>query len=120
MMPPREGPPMERRMSRLSRRQFVAGAAGLGLLAGCGRLPWQAPEPVRLRRVGYLQLGGATDPELLARLETFRQGLHELGYAEGQHFLMETRFAEGSEARLPTLAAELIQSGVEVVVTSGE
>jgi len=31
-------------MDHWSRRQFVqgAGVAGLGLLAGCGRLPWQA------------------------------------------------------------------------------
>jgi hypothetical protein len=34
-------------MTSLSRRQFVqsAGVAGLGLLAGCGRLPGQAPPP---------------------------------------------------------------------------
>jgi hypothetical protein len=34
---------MESRGSRLSRRHIVVGAGGLGLglLAGCGRLPWQ-------------------------------------------------------------------------------
>jgi hypothetical protein len=41
MMPPEEGPPMERYGSRLSRRAFVVGAGGLGLVAGCGRLLWQ-------------------------------------------------------------------------------
>jgi len=45
---------MERRGSRLSRRQFMVGAAGLGLLAGCGRLPWQAPPPAKVPRIGYL------------------------------------------------------------------
>src|SRR5437868_2928133 len=34
---------MDGRTSRSSRQQFLLGAAGLGLLAGCGRLPWQAP-----------------------------------------------------------------------------
>src|SRR5438309_1966706 len=58
MMPPREGPPMECRESRLSRRQFVVGAGGLGLLAGCGRLPWQGP-PLRTYRVGLLEYGSA-------------------------------------------------------------
>ena len=34
---------------RPTRRQFVwgVGVAGLGLLAGCGRLPRQAQEPAR-------------------------------------------------------------------------
>src|SRR5437764_1207323 len=59
MMPPRKGPPMERRGNRLSRRGFVAGAggAGLGLLAGCGRLPGQAEAPpaaARVSRLGFL------------------------------------------------------------------
>jgi hypothetical protein len=38
---------------QLSRRQLVpgAGAVGLGLLAGCGRLPWQVqPAPKVARR----------------------------------------------------------------------
>jgi len=41
-------------MDRWSRRQFMQGAsvAGLGLVAGCGRRPWQAPAPVP--RIGYL------------------------------------------------------------------
>ena len=43
-------------MTGLSRRQFVlgAGAAGLGLLAGCGRLPWQAQPPAKVPRIGLL------------------------------------------------------------------
>src|SRR5829696_3140311 len=55
-MPPREGPPMERRWSRVSRRQFVASAAGLGLVAGCGRLPWQAQEAPKVHRIGFLSI----------------------------------------------------------------
>src|SRR5262249_8580026 len=54
------GAPMaaEHRGLLVSRRRFVqgAGAVGLGLLAGCGRLPWQAPSavqpPRRLYRIG--------------------------------------------------------------------
>jgi len=48
---------MERRGSRLSRREFVvgAGAASLALVAGCGRLPGQAQRsPARVPRVGML------------------------------------------------------------------
>jgi hypothetical protein len=41
---------MDRRGSRRSRRQVVlgAGAASVGLLAGCGRLPWQGQSPARV------------------------------------------------------------------------
>src|SRR5215208_5630893 len=76
-MPPREGPPMDRRGSRLSRRAFVVGTAGLGLVAGCGRLPWQAPPKVP--RIGYLT--GTVSASAL--YEPFWQGLGEYGYVEG-------------------------------------
>jgi hypothetical protein len=75
---------MERR-SRLSRREVLMGAAGLGLLAGCGRLPGQAqPSPVRVARIGYL----GTRPTLV---DAFRQGLHDFGYLEGETFIIEWR-----------------------------
>src|SRR5205823_5715835 len=47
--------PTYRAWDRLTRRAFVlgAGAGGLGLLAGCGRLPWQAP-PAKVPRIGFL------------------------------------------------------------------
>ena len=51
--------------------------------------------------------------------EAFRQGLHELGYVEGQNLVIESRYAEGSLERLPDLAAELIRLPVEVIVAGG-
>jgi hypothetical protein len=52
---------MERSPVSLSRRQFVlgAGAASLGLLAGCGRLPRQAQEPAKLYWIGVLSAEAA-------------------------------------------------------------
>jgi hypothetical protein len=65
---------MERRGSRWSRRGFMVGAAGLGLLAGCGRLPGREPLPRRIPRVGVLvDLGLAT-----AAPPRFQQGLRDL------------------------------------------
>ena len=52
-------------------------------------------------------------------LEAFRQGLHDLGYVEGQHIVLEPRWAEGSEARLRELAAELVHLPVDVLVPGG-
>src|SRR5262249_34868075 len=48
----------------------------------------------------------------------FRQGLHELGYVEGQTFVLEERWAEGQLERLPDLAAELVQLPVDLIVAA--
>jgi len=50
-------------------------------------------------------------------VEALRQGLGELGYAEGQGIAIEWRFAEGQPERLMGLAMELAQLGVDVIVT---
>ena len=48
-------------------------------------------------------------------LDAFRQGLHELGYVEGQNMTIEFRSAEGQIERLPDLAAELVHLPVDVI-----
>jgi putative ABC transport system substrate-binding protein len=98
----------------LSRRQYVAGtgAASLALLAGGGRLPWQAQAP-RVAHIGYL----ASAPS--SQDDDFRQGLRDIGYDEGQNIVIERRYWEGQADRLPDLAAELVRLPVEVIVTWG-
>jgi hypothetical protein len=54
--------------------------AGLGLLAGCGAVPWQQPTPPRTYRVGYL--GPLRTPEGLA------QALSELGYVQERNLII--------------------------------
>src|SRR5262245_1214445 len=104
---------MELVSSSITRRQFVVGAsvAGAGLLAGCGRLPWQAQQSVH--RIGYLIPAGA------AARQNFLQGLHDHGYVEGQNVFIEARDAEGHLERLPALAADLVTRQVDVIVTLG-
>src|SRR5437868_13085511 len=118
MMPPEEGPPMDRRGSRLSRRQFVVGASAssAALLAGCGRVPFQRPPPtaVQVHRLGFLY---GADPSRAAQvLDIFRPALGELGYVEGQNLVIEYRWGEGNDARLAEPAAELAQLPVDVFV----
>ena len=48
--------------------------------------------------------------------QAFRSGLRDAGYAEGRDVVIEWRFANGDYARVPTLAAELVNSKVEVIV----
>ena len=52
-------------------------------------------------------------------LEAFRQGLRDLGYVEGQNLVLEPRWAEGREARLRDLAADLVRLPVDVLVPGG-
>jgi putative tryptophan/tyrosine transport system substrate-binding protein len=47
-----------------------------------------------------------------------KRGLSDLGYVEGVTIAYETRFADGRTDRLPTLAAELVQRKVDVIVTT--
>jgi len=49
----------------------------------------------------------------------FPQGMRELGYIEGKNLMIEWRFAEDDYERLPSLAAELVQLKVDVIVASG-
>src|SRR4051812_8143753 len=107
-------------MTSVSRRQFMvgAGAVGAGLVAGCGRLPWQAEAPAKVYRIGYLS------PQSLAvtapRFEAFRHGLQELGWIEGQNFTFEQRVADGQAERIPDLAAELVRLQPDVLVANGK
>jgi putative ABC transport system substrate-binding protein len=101
---------------RLSRRQLLqgAGAAGLGLLAACGR-PFLAPPPAApVHRIAYL-FGSPPNVSSDANVSAFRQGMRELGYVEGQNLVIEGRYA--SEVyQLPELAAELVRLQPEVIL----
>jgi len=106
-------------VSRWSRRQVVqgAGAAGLALLAGCGRPPGQAQPPAKVARIGFLASGSPDDPALY--LDAFRQGLAELNLIEGQNVALETRYGEGQLDRIGELARELVRLPVAVLVARG-
>jgi putative tryptophan/tyrosine transport system substrate-binding protein len=52
-------------------------------------------------------------------IDAFREGLHDLGYVEGKDIVIEYRFAEGKEDRLPDLAADLIRLKIDIIVVGG-
>ena len=74
----------------------------------------EAQQPTKILRVGILFIGGRDQPHL----EAFKQGLRERGYTEGKNIVLNYRYAEGKVDRLPSLAAELVQLKVDVIVTT--
>src|SRR6266536_6129443 len=86
------------------------------LLLATGRFA-EAQQPKKIPRVGLLVAPSRSF--FSARAEGFRQGLRNLGYIEGKNIVIEYRYAEGNQRRLPELAAELVSLKVEVIVASG-
>ena len=60
-----------------------------------------AQQPTKIPRIGFLFFGSNDQPHL----ESFRQGLRDLGYVEGKNIAIEYRYAEGKPDALPALAA---------------
>jgi putative tryptophan/tyrosine transport system substrate-binding protein len=84
----------------------------LGILVA--PLAAEAQPPKHVSRLGYLSAASAERDK--PRLAGLQQGLHELGYVEGNNLLIERRYAAGQFAKLPDLAADLIQLKIDVLV----
>ena len=82
-----------------------------------------AQQAKKVPRVGFLMAGSAPSPAsarpTIPTVESFRQGLRELGYVEGKNIIVEYRSARGKFERLPDLAAELVRLKVDIIVTAG-
>jgi putative ABC transport system substrate-binding protein len=75
----------------------------------------EAQQPKKIPRVGYLsRTGDSKNPG--PQVEGFRQGLQDLGYIEGKNVLIEYRYIEGKSDSIPSLAVELVQLRVDVLV----
>jgi putative tryptophan/tyrosine transport system substrate-binding protein len=99
-------------IARPCRRAF------LGVLATATTWPLTGRAQLRsLPVIGFLHSGS---PEAnVKRLEGFRRGLTEAGFAEGTDVTIEYRWAEGKADRLPELAADLVRREVAVIATPG-
>jgi len=76
-----------------------------------------AAQSEKLYRIGMLERTSTAINA--ANIEGFRQGLRELGYVEGESFVIEYRSADGRDERFAALAQELVQSTVDVILTRG-
>jgi putative tryptophan/tyrosine transport system substrate-binding protein len=102
----------------VDRRAFLGTLVG-GLLAA--PLATEAQKAGKVWRIGVIAYAPTTadmvgpDPKPSA-VNALLRGLRELGYVYGQHFVTESRGAEGKPERFPGLVAELISLQVDVIV----
>jgi putative tryptophan/tyrosine transport system substrate-binding protein len=96
----------------VKRRDFISFAGG----AAAWPLVAHAQQPA-MPVIGWLRpIPPTTFPETL---EAFRQGLGEIGYAEGRNVVIEHKWSAGRYEQLPQLAAELVERRVSVIFTGG-
>jgi putative ABC transport system substrate-binding protein len=94
----------------MRRRDFIcvlSGAVAWPLAAG-------AQQSGRSYRLAYLALLPGEDMTLA---KPFLERLQELGYTEGKNITLVYRSADGRPERLPEIAAELVQTRPDVLVT---
>jgi putative tryptophan/tyrosine transport system substrate-binding protein len=94
----------------MRRREFMT------LLGATAAMPFgaYAQQPGKAR-IGVLARTSAASISPL--LDSFRKGLRELGWIEGDNLVIEYQFGNGELGRLPELAEALVRLKVSVIVT---
>jgi len=78
----------------------------------------EAQQAEKVYRIGCLMSPSSSSER--ARVEAFRKGLHDLGYAVGRNIVIEYRYADGKAERLPAMADELVRLKVDLILTAGD
>jgi putative ABC transport system substrate-binding protein len=95
-------------------RWVIAGATAVPFVVTAAAA--EAQQPTKIWRVGTLQT--STTSDAADHVAALQRGLAELGYVAGRNVIFVNRNAQSELSRLPELASELVQSGVDVIVAS--
>jgi putative tryptophan/tyrosine transport system substrate-binding protein len=99
----------------MQRRQMICfTVAGLAALP----LPVLAQSERRVRRIGVFFLASAQ--ATAAWLAAFRQGMAALRWVEGRDYMIDARYANGVMQAAPGLAAELIATQPDLLLTAAD
>jgi putative ABC transport system substrate-binding protein len=99
-------------------RNSTAVGLGAAVLLFPSLVAGEPQQAARVYRIGFVTaLSASPEP---STLRAFRDGLHELGYVEGKNVIIEMRFAEGRQGRLPELVAELIGLNLDVLLAGSD
>jgi putative ABC transport system substrate-binding protein len=97
----------------MERRQFLALFGSAAIVR-----PISARAEGKIPLVGFLN--GASPDTYRFNADSFREGLAKAGFVEGKNVRIEERWARGDYGALPTLAAELVASGVVAIAATGD
>jgi ABC-type uncharacterized transport system substrate-binding protein len=98
----------------MRRREFVT------LLGGAATWPLaaRAQQPRRVSTIGVLWHAGSAEEEG-SNFKALVKGFRDLGYIEGRNVVLEHRFPNEEPDRFRSMAAELVASGVDVLIGVG-
>jgi putative ABC transport system substrate-binding protein len=97
----------------MRRREFITLLAGA---AAAWPLSARAQQSDRMRLIGVLMPFAENDPDAMAQLSGFMQGLAQLGWTDGRNVRMDVRWATGSVDRTRMFAKELVDLQPDVIV----
>jgi putative ABC transport system substrate-binding protein len=100
----------------VKRRDFIAALGS----AAAWPLAARAQQTNRIRHIGVIFGGPASDPDIRARLAAFLQVLQQLGWTEGLNVQIESRFGAGDADSTRKYAAELVTLAPDVILANGD
>ena len=98
-----------------TRRELLLALGSVAL--GVPLASFAQQQAAKVHRIGFL--GAASAIAYASRVEALRAGLGDLKYVAGKNLVIEFRWANGNYDRLPDLAADLVRSKVDLIVTHG-
>jgi ABC-type uncharacterized transport system substrate-binding protein len=98
----------------MRRREFIT-------LVGCSAATWpysaRAQQADRMRLIGVLMAYAESDPEGQAWVAAFREGLQQLGWAEGRNIQIATRFATPEVEAMQRFAKKLVELQPDLILS---